>query len=79
MDITEDIREEVTMRGNIKITENKTGDDSIETENSEKSKSNKRSEPSLDKPNPKDMKITFTLSSDHHFLIKVMLFSYLLD
>ena len=44
------------MRGNIKITENKTGGDSTETVNSEKSKSNKRSKPSLDKPNPKDMK-----------------------
>ena len=56
MDITEEIREEVTMRGEIQITENKTGDDSTETENSQKSKSNKISEPSLDKPNPKDMK-----------------------
>ena len=46
MDITEEIREE---------------DDSTETENSEKYKSNKRSEPSLDKPNPKDMKITLPL------------------
>ena len=56
MDITEEIREEVTMRGNIQITENKTGDDSTEAENSEKSKSNKRSEPLLDKLNPKYMK-----------------------
>ena len=59
MDLTEEIREEVTTVGNIKITENKTGDDSIETENSEKTKSNKRSEPSLDEPNPKDMKIIY--------------------
>ena len=43
MDITEEIREELTMRGNTKITENKKGDDSTETDNSEKSKSNKRS------------------------------------
>ena len=28
MYITEEIREEVTMRGNIKVTENKKGDDS---------------------------------------------------
>ena len=57
------------MRGNIKITENKTGNDSTETENSQKSKINKRSEPSLDKPNPKDMKITLPLSKsdDHRF------------
>ena len=27
MNLTEEIREEVTMSGNIKITENKTGDD----------------------------------------------------
>ena len=38
MDITEEIREELTMRGDIKITENKTGEDSTETEDSEKSK-----------------------------------------
>ena len=50
------------MSGNIKIIENKTGYDSTEIENSEKSKGNKISEPSLDKPNPKDMKITLTLS-----------------
>ena len=69
MDITKEIREEVKMSGNIKITENKKGYDSIETENSEKSKSNKRSEPSLDKPNPKYMKITLPLSQcdDHSF------------
>ena len=57
------------MSGNIKILENKKQDDSTETENSEKSKSKKRSEPSLDKPNPKDMKITLPLSKsdDHSF------------
>ena len=60
MDITEDIREEVTMSGYIKITENKKGDDSTETENSEKFKSNKRSGPSLEKPNKKnENNITF--------------------
>ena len=31
MDITEQIIEEVTMKGNLKTTENKTGGDSIET------------------------------------------------
>ena len=40
-DITEEIREEVTMSGNIKTTENKKGGDSAETENSDKSKSKK--------------------------------------
>ena len=69
MDITEEIREEETMSGNIEITENKKGGDSTETENSEKSKSKKRSDPSLDKLNPKDMKITLPLSQsdDHSF------------
>ena len=37
MDITEEIREEETMSGNIKIIENKKGDYSTEIENSEKS------------------------------------------
>ena len=64
MDITEEIREETTMSGNIKITEYKTGDDSTETENSEKTKSKKISEPSSDKYNPKDMKITLPLSKN---------------
>ena len=50
------------MSVNIKIKDHKTGYDSTEIENSEKSKSNKKSEPSLDKPNPKDMKITLPLS-----------------
>ena len=69
IDITKEIREEITIRGNIQTTENKTGDYSTETENLEKSKSNKISEPSLDKPNPKYMKITLPLSKsdDHSF------------
>ena len=58
MDITEEIREEEAMRGTLKSTENKKGGDTTDTEKSEKSKSKKRSEPSLDKLNPKDMKIT---------------------
>ena len=67
MDIIEEIREEETMSGNIKITENKKGGDSTDTENSDKSKSKKRSEPSLD--NLKDMKITLpsSKSDDHSF------------
>ena len=69
MDLTEEIREELTMSGNIKITENKTGDDSTETENPKKTKSNKISEPSLDKPNQKEMKTALPLSKsdDHSF------------
>ena len=62
MDLTEEIREKMTMDENIKKSENKTGDDSTETEKSEKTISRKRSEPSSDKPNPKDTKITLPLS-----------------
>ena len=51
MDITEEIRKEEAMSGKIKITENKKGGDTTDTENSEKSKSKKRSEPSFDKIN----------------------------
>ena len=52
----------MTMAGNLKKSENITGDDSTETEKSEKTTSKKISEPSSDKPNPKDMKITLPLS-----------------
>ena len=72
MDITEQIREEKAMSGKIKTTENKKGGDTTDTENSEKSKSKKISEPSLDKLNPKDMKITLPLSqSDDHSFSKL--------
>ena len=59
----------MTMSGNFKKSENKKGDDSTETENPEKYKSKKISEPQLDKPNPKDMKTTSPLSKsdDHRF------------
>ena len=50
------------MSGNIKIIEDKIWDDSTEPENSEKTKSNKKSDPTLDEPNPKDIKITLPLS-----------------
>ena len=67
MDITEDIIEEETMSRNLKTTENKKGGNTTETENSEKSKSKKISEPSLDKLNPKIMTRTLPLSqSDDH-------------
>ena len=58
MDITEEIREEEAMSGKLKITENKKGGDTTDTETREKSKSKKISESSLDKNDPKDMKIT---------------------
>ena len=62
MDLTEEIREEITMGGNKIKSDNKTGGDSTETEKSEKTIRKKISEPSSDKPNPKDMKITLPLS-----------------
>ena len=52
------------------------GGDTTDTENSEKSKSKKRSEPSIDKFNPNDMKITFPLSrSDDHRFSKISILS----
>ena len=56
------MREEFTMGGNMKKSENKTEDDSTETEKSEKTISKKRSEPLSDQPIPKDMKIILPLS-----------------
>ena len=41
MDISEEIIEEEAMRGKIKITENRKGGDTTDTENSEKYKSKK--------------------------------------
>ena len=41
MDITEETREEVAMSRKLKITENKKGGDTTDTEKSEKSKSKK--------------------------------------
>ena len=41
MDITEDIREEEAMSGKLKITENKKGGETTDTEKSEKYKSKK--------------------------------------
>ena len=69
MDSTEDKSQDKTMDENKKTSENKSGTDSTETENPDKYKSNKISEPSLDKPNPKDTKITLPLSKrdDHSF------------
>ena len=64
------------MSGKYKNIQNKTGDDSTETEKIEKSKSNKRSKPSLDKPNPKDMKIVLPLSkSDDHIFSNISILS----
>ena len=70
-DLTEEKIEKKAMAGNIKKSDNKTGTDSTETEKSEKTISKKRSEPSSDKPNPKDMKITLPVpESDEKKLIE---------
>ena len=64
------------MSGSIKIKENKKGGDTTDTENAQKTKSKKRSEPSLDKLNPKDMKITLPSSkSDDQSFSKISLLS----
>ena len=60
------------MSGNIKTTDNKKWDDTTDTENSEKSKSKKRSEPSLDKDDPKDMKITLPSSKSDDYSLSRM-------
>ena len=62
MNIVEEIIEEEAMIGKLKITENTKGGDTTETDSPEKSKSKKRSESSLDKVDPKDMKITLPSS-----------------
>ena len=62
MDIVKYIIGEDAMRRELKITE-KTGDgDTTDTDSPEKSKSKKRSESSLDKVDPKNMKITLPSS-----------------
>ena len=77
MDITEEIREEEAMSGKLKITENKIGGDTTDTEKSEKSKSKKISESLLDKDDPKGMKITLPSSkSDDHSLSSMSKFSH---
>ena len=62
MDIDKDIIEENAISGRLKITEKTGGGDTTDTDLPEKSKSKKRSESSLDKVYPKNMKITLPLS-----------------
>ena len=50
------------MSGKLKITQNKKGGDTTDTDTPEKYKSKKISESSLDKDDPKDMKITLPSS-----------------
>ena len=64
MDIVEEIIEEEAMSGKLKITENTKGGDTTDTDSPEKSKSKKISESSLDKFDPKYMKITLPSSKN---------------
>ena len=71
MDTTEEIREEETMSGNIKIIENKKGVIQ-QKQKIQRNLKEKISEPSLDKLNSKDMKIKLPLSqSDDHSLSNI--------
>ena len=80
MDITEEIREEEAMSEKLKITENTKGGDTTDTDTPEKSKSKKRSESSLDKDDPKDMKITLPSSkSDDRSLSSMSKYSHEID
>ena len=62
MDIVEEIIEENAMSGKLKITENTKGGDTTDTDSPEISKSKKRPESSVDKVDPKNMKITLPSS-----------------
>ena len=62
MDVVKEIIEEDAMSKKLKITEKKGGGDTTDTDSSEKSKSKKISESSLDKFDPKNMKITLPSS-----------------
>ena len=62
MNIDKDIIEENAMSGKLKITEKTVDDNKTDTDSPEKSKSKKRSESSLDKVDPKNVKITLPLS-----------------
>ena len=68
------------MSRKIKITQNTKGGDTTDTETPEQSRSKKISESSLDKDDPKDMKITLPSSkSDDHSLSSMSKFSYEID
>ena len=67
MGIVKEIIEEDAMSGKLKITEITGGGDTTDTDSLEKSKSKKISESSLDKVDPKNIKITLPLSKiDEH-------------
>ena len=80
MDITEEIREEEAMSRKLKITENKKGGDATDTETLDQSKIKNISESSLDKYDPKDMKITLPSSkSDDRSLSSMSKYSHEID
>ena len=62
MDIVKEIIEEDAMSGKLKTTEKTKGGDTIDIDSPEKCRSRKRSESSLDKVDPKNMKITLPSS-----------------
>ena len=72
MDIVKEIIEENAMSGKLKITEKTGGGDTTDTDSPEKSKSKKRSESSWDKVDPKNMKITLSLSKIDELSISSM-------
>ena len=68
------------MSGKLKIAENTKGGDTTDTDTPEKSKSRKRSESSLDKDDPKDMKIKLPSSkSDDRSLSNMSKYSHKTD
>ena len=80
MNIVEEIIEEEAMIGKLKITEKIKDGDTTDTDSQEKSKSKKRSESSLDKVDPKNMKITLPSSKiDEHNLSSMYKHSYKTD
>ena len=80
MDIVEEIIEEEAMIRKLKITENTKGGDTTDTDSPEESKSKKRSESSLDKVDPKDMRIKLPSSkSDDRSLSSMSKYSHRTD
>ena len=80
MDIVEEIIEEGAMSRKIKITENTKGGDTTDTDSPEKSRSKKIYASSLDKVDPKDMKITLPSSkSDDRSLSSMSNYSHETD
>ena len=58
MDINEGITEEIAMSGKLKMTDKIGGGSTTESDSTENSKSKKRSESSMGKVDPKNVKIT---------------------